>query len=182
MYYLVYLITNTINGKRYIGVHKTLNVDDSYMGSGRYLKNAQKRYGIENFVKTILAVFDNPDDMFNVESTLVNEEFVNRDDTYNISTGGRQPLDYANESGKNIYTNHAAISKRNLDYGRLVLREKFKDPKFIKRFKANVSVGVKKHLDTNGSHWKGRHHTDETKRKIGDINSVKQKGSCNSQF
>jgi hypothetical protein len=88
MKYIVYQIKNKVNGKLYIGVHRTPSIEDGYMGSGKYLKRAIKKYGIENFEKTYLAIFDNPDDMYTMESHLVNEEFVGREDTYNLKTGG----------------------------------------------------------------------------------------------
>jgi hypothetical protein len=90
MYYTIYQITNKINGKIYIGLHKTDDLDDSYMGSGKALKRDQKKFGMEHFEKEILHVFDNPDEMIVKEQELVNEEFVARKDTYNIMLGGVQ--------------------------------------------------------------------------------------------
>lgn len=43
--YTVYKTTNIINGKYYIGVHKTTNPNDSYLGSGKAIKEAIKKYG-----------------------------------------------------------------------------------------------------------------------------------------
>lgn len=77
-----------VNGKIYIGCHQTFNLNDGYMGSGRRLKYAISKYGIASFEKTILQMFQTADEMFAAERDTVNEEFLNRDDVYNLQLGG----------------------------------------------------------------------------------------------
>lgn len=87
-YYLIYQTTNLINGKMYIGKHITININDSYLGSGVYLNKAIKKYGKENFKKEILFIFDNELEMNEKEKELVNESIVNDPQYYNIMLGG----------------------------------------------------------------------------------------------
>jgi predicted HicB family RNase H-like nuclease len=88
MHYLIYRITNLIDNKIYVGAHQTKDITDGYMGSGKHLRYAIKKYGVENFKKDILFDFDNKQDMFNSEISIVNEDFVKRLDTYNLKVGG----------------------------------------------------------------------------------------------
>ena len=96
MKYTIYKITNNLDGKIYIGKHQTTDINDSYMGSGILLKRAQKKYGIENFSKEILHVFESEAEMNAKEAELVNQEFCLREDTYNICFGGQGGFGYVN--------------------------------------------------------------------------------------
>lgn len=72
----------------YIGFHATFNLNDKYMGSGREICKAIKEFGVENFKKEILFIFDNKEEMVSKEAEIVNVEFRNRKDTYNVALGG----------------------------------------------------------------------------------------------
>ena len=88
-YYTIYKTVNKINDKIYIGKHQCDDPFDDYIGSGLLLKNAINKHGIDNFEKTVLYIFDNELEMNNKEIDIVNEEFILREDTYNIALGGQ---------------------------------------------------------------------------------------------
>lgn len=98
-YYYVYKTINDINDKEYIGFHSTDDLDDGYLGSGKLLRLAIEKYGIEHFHKTILKMFYNKKDAEDYEQELVNREYVERDDTYNISLGGNVCILFGENNG-----------------------------------------------------------------------------------
>jgi group I intron endonuclease len=86
--HMVYETVNNINGKSYVGVHSGLEAGDDYLGSGRALKNAIKKYGKENFTKKILKIFTKKESAYAYESKIVTSEYVNDPTTYNLRIGG----------------------------------------------------------------------------------------------
>jgi group I intron endonuclease len=168
MKYIVYKITNNINGKIYIGVHKTKDIDDGYMGSGKILRRAIKKYGIKNFTKEVLNVFDNPEDMFDMESQLVNENFVRRTDTYNIRQGGFGGWDHIDSKGENNYF-----------YGK-PSPNGFSGKKHTDDTKKIISMANKGRKPTHG--FKGLKHKSKSKEMIGVANSKHQLGKGNSNY
>ena len=100
MFYCIYKITNKVNNKIYIGMHQTKNLNDGYMGSGKRLHSAYKKYGIENFEKEILHIFDNECDMRNKEKELV----VLNENSYNLCEGGKGGFGYINRNKLNLRT------------------------------------------------------------------------------
>jgi len=89
MYHYIYKTTNTINGKFYYGKHSTNNVDDGYLGSGKALKTAIKKYRRDVFVREVLAYCDSEEDAYELEELVVTQEEVDKDMCYNITLGGQ---------------------------------------------------------------------------------------------
>lgn len=87
----VYLITNTINGKKYIGVSmkcdkKSIN---NYFGSGTVIKEAIKKYGKENFKKEILKEFNSEIEAREYERQLITDlNAIDSPEYYNLVGGG----------------------------------------------------------------------------------------------
>lgn len=185
MFYTIYKIINNINGKYYIGMHKTTNIDDDYMGSGKVLKRAIKKYGLENFTKTILHIFDNEEDMKNKEKELV----VISEDTYNLLEGGHGGFGYINSTPEIIYKkgkkSYAAMNETmEKTYGKEWKKVAGKLGNIAAKLKhPDLSSKIaKKGHEEGWLSWKGRKHKEETKKKIGLKNSKHQKGSGNSQY
>lgn len=185
MFYTVYKITNMVNGKIYIGVHKTDNLNDDYMGSGKLVKLAQEKYGIENFTREYLQVFDNAEDMFNMESELVNEEFIARSDVYNLALGGYGGWDYINgdeESRKSKNLRAYAAMKKSM-----LIKYGVENPSQIPENRIRTSERMKyahsqnKDLGWTGLEFLGKKHSEETKAKIGEKAKLRT-GDKNSQF
>ena len=163
MHYIVYKILNRVNGKSYIGCHKTTNLNDGYMGSGRLIKRAIKKYGLENFEKEILFEFATAEEMFEKEQEIVEIG----PQSYNLNEGGYGGFAYINSIGKNIncdiknYRTHESVMK---GYHAGIGAPNFVKPKF------------------NGTEFAGKKHSDESKQQIGLKNSIHQAGEGNSQF
>lgn len=147
--YYLYQITNLINGKIYIGVHKTNNLNDGYMGSGHHLKNAIRCYGIENFRKDILQTFSSEEEMYKAEAEIVNKDFLLREDVYNIALGGNG----------GDHSNCIDYSKVSQTISHLLLEDpekwklaREKSSQFLKEHHPNGWSG--KNNPAYGKHWK----------------------------
>ena len=97
----IYRITNKINGKTYVGQHKYKKLNDRYMGSGVLLKEAKKKYGIENFEKEILE-FDIPNVGLanDFEQMYILFERAKGKAEYNIAPGGLGHIGHHSEETK----------------------------------------------------------------------------------
>ena len=179
-YYTIYKTTNLVNSKIYIGSHKTKDLDDSYMGSGKYLNYAINKYGLENFTKEILHVFDNASDMYAKEADIVNKDFLAEENTYNLRIGGMGGFDYINSTGKNLYGMNGKTPnvKKDLAKGRASQqRLKEANPEYAAAIYKKISNTTKGRTGK----FLGKSHTECAKEKISAANKGKCVGEKNSQ-
>jgi hypothetical protein len=154
LYHIIYKTTNLINGKYYIGKHSTNYLDDSYLGSGKLLTRAIRRYGKENFSKETLYIFTEEQQMIDKEIELVTEDLVNDKMSYNMALGGQggniffklKNNEYKNSckkiSDKNSGKNHVFYGKKRPEHSKLMkslnLCEKYKKEYLITYENGNI--------------------------------------------
>ena len=187
MYY-IYRITNLINTKTYIGQHKYQDLSDYYMGSGKILKLAIKKHGIENFKKEILE-FDIP----NVE--LANDweqmyilfERAKGKSEYNIANGGNGKGAITEEIKRKISKTKKGKMSWNkgkkcpqIDYwkGKHFYEEHKKSLSASWNYDKHFTEKARKKISEAGKgnqYAKGKYHTDEWKKKMSNNNKERMK-------
>ena len=89
MYGFIYITTNNINGKKYIGQKVYSNNWKNYLGSGIHLKRAIKKYGKKNFTREIIDEAEDKKQLDEKEKYWISYyNAVNSDKFYNIAEGG----------------------------------------------------------------------------------------------
>ena len=156
MFYTIYKITNLINGKYYIGKHKTKELQDNYMGSGVWLKNAFKKYGKHNFIKEIILICNSEKHMNLAERIMV---VCDPEITYNIKIGGNGGFDHINE----IHIKKTVITKRKNGW-----YSTEKNPMYGKKHKEEVKTNHSKRMKGQNNPNYNKKFSEETKRKMSE--------------
>lgn len=164
MYY-IYLIVNKVNGKTYVGQRKSSKecYKDSYMGSGKLLIKAKKKYGIENFEKFLIQYCYSKEETDKAEKFWINEYRSRGKAEYNIADGGQgggfKGRHHSEETKRKISESNKVTFKSEVVKQKLSKVHKGKC--FSDEHKQNLSEAKK------GKN-KGKHHSEEVKRKISD--------------
>lgn len=145
------------------------------MGSGKHLRRAIDKHGVNNFTKEVLHVFDNEDEMNLKEKELVTEEFCLRKDTYNLCNGGQGGFGYINRVGAN--RKHVFDVKKMTILAHQKLRVLRCDEKWFEEWRQNLSKAQRKRTPVFG-----RKHTAESKKKMSIAKKGVLIGERNSQF
>lgn len=167
-YHYIYKITCLKNGRYYIGMHSTSNLDDGYMGSGRKIRDSISYYGINFHEKEIIEFLPDRTSLINREIEIINEDLLNDPMCMNIRLGGENGWEQKSRSLGAISAN-----KKN-----------WQDPEFREKMKKVSSSTFKKLWEEEKlltPDWTGRKHSEESKRKM-SVEASKRVGELNSQF
>ena len=182
MNHYIYLITNKLNGKKYIGKRSTKKEieQDNYMGSGTLLRLAFKKYGRDNFTKDILGVCDTAKEAFEVEELLVCQDVVDSNEFYNMKIGGLGGCicgAVKSQEAKNKISIAQKERKRMplSDEHKRKISDTQKDKKMSDETRKKMSDSAKLRKPFSDEHkrhlsefQKGRKKSDETKRKLSE--------------
>lgn len=121
---LVYITTNLITDKKYVGSHFG-RIDDLYLGSGNLIIRAIKKYGKQNFKREILKECKTIKQARNLESYFIKKYNTLFPNGYNISkTGGIGILgkswgNHTEEVRKKLSKSHTGLIKSEITKERL---------------------------------------------------------------
>ena len=164
----------------------TSNSIEEYQGSGKYWSlHLKKHDAIAIHLWNSDWYYDTSISKFAVKFSRINQ-IVKKDSWANLKeeNGIDGNFDFINKNGLNTYEGKPEMDR--LKFQTIATEKRIylmkNDQEFLSKFKTNVSSGLEKHYELNGSHWVGRVHTEETKEKIGSKSAKHQLGSENSQF
>ena len=186
MYGYIYLIVNNINGKTYVGKHKLYKRawnNDNYFGSGVHLKAAQKKYGIENFEKFLIAWTSSEEDACKKEKIWIAHYKALGKAEYNETAGGdglinpslatRQKISESRKGKHKVpcseeHKRKISEAKKGHDVSEET-RKKMSESKKGKHLSEETRKKMSESRKGKELYWlKGYKHSDETKRKISE--------------
>lgn len=139
---VIYCIVNDVNNKIYIG--KDERNDPKYMGSGKLLGNAKKKYGIENFTKYIIDVTATTKEELRTLETRYISPHLGKSYCYNIGDGGEHNDNFTNNPNKEEIRKKFISIKSNIsDETRSRMSESGKVKVFTPLHKKHLSLSLK---------------------------------------
>lgn len=157
--YIVYCTTCIDNNKIYIGVHQTNTLEfDGYIGNGVYINNpstykhpktkfqyAVKKHGVSKFKRCTIAVFENSEDAYALEGCIVNKQFLQRQDVYNMALGGTNGAYYLTCKKVFQYSEKGEFIKEHESIHKAALE--------IKRSNISIFRAIKDRIKCKGYFW-----------------------------
>jgi group I intron endonuclease len=182
-YCTIYLLTNTENGKIYVGqswypTYARMGRDGSNYSHSPYIYNAIKLHGVDKFKYTVLEACKSQEEADRLEDIYVDKyNSLHHDIGYNIKKGGQHGLHTEETKAKISATLQAQFDNMTQEEknqraapvsGYWLGKER--GPLSEER-KVKIGAQTKERHATIGHPMQGKHHTEEAKEKISKSNT-----------
>lgn len=154
MYGYVYLTTNLVNGKKYIGQHRASQFTENYKGSGKLIKQAFNKYGWENFKVELLEECSSEDELNQAEIKWIAKfDATHSREFYNLAYGGSHSWHPLQDW---------EIEQRSRE-----MKKRWEDPEYQRSMSQMLHD-----KQSDGKSWMvGKKHSEETKQKMSKSHS-----------
>jgi len=193
MKHYTYMITNTLNDMQYIGVRSCdcEPNEDQYWSSSKYLKEDITKFGIENFTKQILNIWNTREDALEHEISLheqynvsTNKLFYNKSKQTSVgfdTTGmpgpcnmlGKKHTEESKQKMSKSKKGKPKTTEHNLKNSLSHRGEK--NPFYGKKHTQESIEKIRKASTGKNNPMYGKQHSDEVKQKISQINKGKKR-------
>lgn len=162
MYGYIYMTTNLVNGKIYIGKRVKPKFDYRYKGSGDILGHAFRKYGRENFSCRMLCPCFSEEELEDEEKFLIDyfDSYANTGKGYNIAEGGSGGDTRLGMTNEQVAQWKQHLSEANK--GRVSHYQSLKS-------RAKISEALK-----GNQHRLGQKHSSETRKKISEASKGRE--------
>lgn len=114
MHGYIYLTTNKINGKQYVGQKVSEKFVKSYKGSGRLIVKAIKKYGFDNFECHIIDTAESQEELNDKEYVYI-ELYQTKETGYNLQDGGGGAFGWEQNGDSNKKRSEAMKGKKQTE-------------------------------------------------------------------
>ena len=169
---IIYLITNTVNGKQYVGQTQRDNADKRFtehvaasratQGARGHFHKALRKYGAAAFVLEEIDSAVSFDELSEKERYWI-AKYRTFETGYNMTLGG-EGGSYPHSEEQKERQRQETLSRPPEFWARqkVATQEAMNNPEMRQK----ISCGVRKYYETHSSPWLGRVHTDETRQRM----------------
>ena len=182
-FHYIYKITRVDNGKYYIGMHSTDDLEDGYFGSGKLITASVKKHGREKHIKEILEHCDSRESLKAREKELIGELYHLDEDCLNLKPGGEGGFSWGGGFINDEHRVKAQAAGAKLGGEAAYNKNKGWFSENAKNRFRQVMAAKRENGDMPKP-FLGKKHTDATKQKMRSVHA-ENKHQCankNSQF
>ena len=204
-YRYIYKITCTagsFKGKFYFGQHTTKKLDDGYKGSGKLLSVYYKKHP-NDYIKEIISFYNSEDELNKAEYEIIHP-WLGKEECINLTDGGHHGQTLMTEETKQKISNSNKGKSKSEEHRRKLSEAKkgkssptkgiktgkswnkgkecpqisksLKGHKTSEETKNKIRIANIEYYKTHDSPSKGKHHSEETKKKISEAHKGKSRG------